>query len=103
MQGQEGRLAPSRESNQEIVPAGEQNGNAHVDKAKGTGSVADILAHLKLWGKKPSIGLKVAERDARENYVQNDVDGDEYAKGSAGYVSRVAGESFEASRAEQGG
>lgn len=61
MQGQEGRLAPSRESNQEIIPAGEQNGNAHVDKAKGAGSVADVLAHLELWGKKPNIGPKVAE------------------------------------------
>lgn len=100
MQGQERRLAPSGEGNQQVVAAGKQDGDGHVDEAECAGAVADVLAELEALGEEPDVGLEAAEGDGGEDDVEDDVGGDGEGEGAAGDVAEVFGEGLEASGAE---
>ncbi len=103
MKGQEGRLAPPRESDQEVVAAGEQDRDGHVDQAEHAGAVADVLAQLKALGQEPDVGLEALEGDGGENDVEDDVDADGEADGSAWDVAEAFRQGLEATGAEEGG
>ncbi len=103
MQRHECRLTPARQGNQEVVPAGKRNGDAHVDETESARSVADILACLELRGHEPDVGRESPEGDRREDYVQDDVHGDEDAECSPWQVADLAGKRLELSGSEQSG
>lgn len=79
MQSQEGRLGPSRDGDEQVIPSREQDRDAHVDETEDAGPVAHVLAQLGLLRGEVHVGLVAPERDGREDDVQRDVDEDEDA------------------------
>ena len=47
MEGQEGRLTPTGNGNQNIISTCEQDGDTHVDQTERARSVSDVLAQLE--------------------------------------------------------